>query len=571
MAKSSHASVGPRTLVDVTGIAASKHPSRVALRAPGRSGMESLTYAALDRRSALVRDAIRGHAHGDDFVVLAGDSSVQWVVTFFGIVRAGSIPVPLNQDMDDESLSSIMAELRPTLVIGDPQFLARVESGSGPHVQLSTIEGSLNDAPKGRDANADPDRLAVLLYTTGTMGSPKGVMLSHTNILSNVSGILDAANLGDEDSVLTPLPLFHAFPLTAGLLAPLILGVRVELEPRPTRLAVRIRDAQPTLLLGVPALYEAVLRQVRVRAGNGFRGKYLTAARALNRLLIGSVGVNAGKFLFRPLHRALGGRLRYAISGGAPLALELQREAITLGVPLLQGYGMTEASPVVTAQRFESRRFWFSKYYWKVAGTCGQPLPDVRITFEDVEGAAPDTREVVVSGPNVMLGYFERDQDTADTLRDGSLHTGDIGFLDKNGNLRISGRSRLAVKTERGEMVHLDRIAEALGAAPEVGQAYAYVSEESPPRLTAIVFPGAEVMAEPGDVTAGEIEACVLRACQRASRHLATYERIKGVRLTDQPLPTTPLGKVRTAQVTNEPSFDVARWKASLEELDAET
>jgi long-chain acyl-CoA synthetase len=571
MAQSGQAPLGPRTLAEVARTAATNHASRIALRAPGKSGIEAVSYEALDYRSAAAREAIREHSGDGDFVVLAGDSSVAWVLAFLGIVRAGAIPVPLNQDMDDESLRSIMEEIRPALVIGDEQFHARVESHRGGRIELSAIEDSTKHDSERLDAAPDPDQLAMLLYTTGTMGSPKGVMLSHNNILSNVTGILEAAKLGGEDSVLTPLPLFHAFPLTVGLLAPLVQGVRVELEPKPTRLAARIRQAQPTLLLGVPALFEAVLRQVRLRAGGGIRGKYMATAKAFNRLLIRTVGVNAGRLLFRPVHRALGGHLRYAVSGGAPLSIDLQREATVLGVPLLQGYGMTEASPVVAVQRFEPRRFWFGKHYWKAAGSCGCPLRDVHLRFDDEGSGGADGGEVVVSGPNVMLGYFDRDQDTEDALRDGNLHTGDIGILDSDGNLRIRGRSRLAVKTERGEMVHLDRIAEALAAAPEVAQAYAFVSDESPPRLTAIVLPAADVAPESTGLTADDLEARVLRGCQKASRHLATYERIKGLRLTDQPLPATPLGKVRATQVSLDPSFDVARWRAHLAELDSET
>ena len=446
-------------------------------------------------------------------------------------------------------------------MIGDEPFLARVEKYPCPRFALDVLEDSLSDIPEVSDATPEPGQLAVMLYTTGTMGNPKGVMLSHENILSNIDAVVERANFVDGDLVFTPLPLFHAFPLTVGLLTPLVRGVRAELEPKLTRMAARIRECRPTILLGVPALYEAVFRQVRIRAGTGFRGRYLMAAKAFNGSLIRILGLNAGKLLFRPVQHALGGRLRFAFSGGAPLSPELQREAFALGVPLMQGYGMTEAAPVVAAQKFVPRRFWFGKSYWRSVGSVGPPLTNVRLAFE--EG------EVVVSGPNVMLGYFERDQDSEDALRGGTLHTGDIGVLAEDGSLRITGRSKMAVKTARGEMVHLDRIADALAAASEVEQAFAFISDQSSGRLAAVVFP-AESADEAGGATLDELRDRVLSACLKASAGLATYERIKEVRLTDEPLPTTPLGKVRTAQVDLDPSFDRTRWQESLEELAVE-
>ncbi len=319
----------PQTLAEILPTIAIRHGSKLALRASGESTLEALSYEALDGRSATARDRIGRLVREGDFVMLAGESNVSRVLAFLGTLRLGAIPVPVNPALDDESLRAVLSEVRPAAVIADAGFLSRTGhyQSACAQIDISTIEDSKAGYDQSRDAVPDGDSIAMLLHTTGTTGRPKGVMLSHRNILSNVAGVIDATNLSSEDSVRTPLPLFHAFPLTVGLLAPLVQGVPIDLEAKPTRLASRIELVRPTFIIGAPALYEAVFRQIRRRADRGFRGGYFKLALGLNRLL------------FRPVHMALGGRLRYAVSGGAPLRPDTQREALAMGVSLLQGYG----------------------------------------------------------------------------------------------------------------------------------------------------------------------------------------------------------------------------------------
>jgi long-chain acyl-CoA synthetase len=539
---------------------------RVAVRGPSRGELRELSYGELDRRSAALRDTLARSIAPGDFVPLCGRNSLEWIVALFGALRAGAIPVPLNPDAHADDLQPILAELAPRALLADASLLRRLPAGAELRIALDELDAEATPESTGADATRAPDDPALMLYTTGTTGRPKGVLLSHRNLTANVEGVIDATTLGSDDVVLVALPLYHSFPLTTGCLAAVAAGVRIELEARPTRLAARLGEAQPTLIIGVPALYELLIARIRHRAAGGVQGLYFRAAMWLNGQLIQHLGLNAGRLLFRSLHRALGGRLRYAICGGAPLAAEVQRDAFRLGLPLLQGFGMTEASPVISVQRFDPAGFWRGRRYWERAGSCGAPLRGLTVEIEPLPGADAGVGEIVVSGASVMLGYHRRESETAEALQGGHLHTGDLGRIDQDGELWIRGRRGLAVSTPRGKIVHLERLEQAIARAPEVGQV-AVVAEPRPQwRLTAIVFPAADAALD-GAATAAAIEARVGSACFGACRDLEPHERIDGVALTDEPLPETPLGKIRRGELPAAPSFDARRWREAVEKL----
>jgi long-chain acyl-CoA synthetase len=533
----------------------------VAFRSNEGHGIEDLTYRQLDERSAAVRDWLRARGvEPGSFVLLSGRNSLAWVIALWGSIRAGAVAVPVDPAMPGPSLEHVLAEVRPAIIFGDQEFLGRLPAASdGVWQPLEELGARTEPDEGGADHQPAPGELALMLYTSGTSGQPKGVMLSHRNITSNVEGVLDAAGLVPEDSLFVVLPMFHAFPLTVGCFSAIAGGVQVDLEHRPSRAGRRLAEGRPTLLIGVPALYETVLRQIHHRAGRGPRGWYLKAAKALNRNLIRFTGVNAGRILFRPLQKAVGGRLRLAISGGAALPPAVASDAWVLGLPLLQGYGQSEASPVIAVQRMRPRKFWFTRYYWRRLGTVGEALKHVEITIHPVPEAPQGEGEIVVRGPNVMLGYFRRPEETAEALVDGALRTGDLGRLEADGNLYITGRRRMTIKEPGGEMVNLQHVEAVLDLEPEIGQVAVVVENDPDWRLVAVVFPSGERVG--ANATAEEVTSAVRRAVHRASKSLRVYERPRAVRLTDRPLPVTRLGKVRRAELPREFSFDIATWR----------
>jgi long-chain acyl-CoA synthetase len=558
--------VKPTTLPQLFAESVATYGDRMAYRAPwGGGALESISFADLGRRSAGVADQLR--VGPGDFVLLGGTNSVPWVVAFFGALVSGATPVPVDPEMPEEALDSIVGELKPSVVFGDHEFLERLPDLRTRRVAFSEVhDWPASDGALVRDASADPTALAVLLYTGGTTGRPKGVMLSHRNVLAAVEAALDAGNLNDRDVVFSVLPLFHVFPLTIACFTPLAAGIPSELEHRLLRVAARMAETPPTIMLGVPALFEALVRQIERGAQGGVRGAYFGAALALSRLMIRTVGVNPGRLLFRPIQHVLGGRLRYMVSGGARLDPTVHRKMMALGLPVIQGYGLSEAVAAVCGQRFVGRDYWWrARRYWRRIGSVGGPVLNVELTLEPREGLEAGEGELIIRGPNVMLGYYQRPADTAVALHDGALHTGDIARIDRRGDVWITGRASLVISMPNGKQVNLETFEADLLEAVEVDQVRLTVEEQPEWRLVATVFPSEEAIAA-GASDAAQLLRVVREAIRRESRALPSWLRVDEVRLVDEPMAVTRLGKLRRVEMPDR-AFDFERWRAQVREL----
>jgi long-chain acyl-CoA synthetase len=288
-------------------------------------------------------------------------------------------------------------------------------------------------------------------------------------------------------------------------------------------------------------------------------------------------GVNLGPLIFRPLHKALGGRIRFLVSGGAALNPRTALDFFSLGLPLLQGWGMTEAAPTIAVQRFSARRFRFSRHYERHAGSVGPALPGVEVRLIDVPEkgihAADGEGEVLVRGPNLFHGYWQADDATQAAMHDGWLRTGDLARIDRDGNIYLTGRSKYVIVLESGEKVHPDEIEEKLHDSAIIEDVC--VTGRKPrdkTQVTAIVYAGVAASLDrlpPADRDASGLQRLVDAEIEAACGGLATYKRVSRIELTDQPLPKTPLRKVARGQLTEAYTFDFERWLASEESVPA--
>lgn len=553
------------TLPELLAYGTREFGERMAFRSPWGGKLESVTFRELELQAAGVAEQLSSTVNRGDFVLIGGRNSIPWVVTLHALLLRGAIPVPVDTEMLSDALTSILREVQPVAVVGDEEFLARVSGISGKKISFDEVhDWPAADSVPVLDPPAQPDELAVLLYTGGTTGRPKGVMLSHRNLVHGVNATVDGGDLRPSDVLFVVLPLFHVFPLTVGCLAPMAAGMPVELEYRLTRVSQRAAETPPTIILGVPALWEAMLRTVERNARGGIKGAYFKVAALLNRTLIRTLGFNLGRLLFRPLQQALGGDLRYVVSGGARLDPRVQRRMTELGLPVIQGYGLSEAAPVVSVQRFVGSRYWWrGRYYWKRIGSVGTPLIGVEVSIEPTEGAEEGEGELVVRAPNVMMGYYERPAETAVTLRDGALHTGDLARIDEHGDIWITGRASLVISMPNGKQVNLETMEAELLEASEIGQVRLLVEQEPSWKLVAVVFPSEEALAGNGIDDEAKMMAVVRDAVRRQSRGLPSWLRVDEVRLSCALLPVTRLGKLRRApQDFGEFDFDYWREEA---------
>ncbi len=419
--------------------------------------------------------------------------------------------------------------------------------------------------------------VATILYTSGTSGEPKGVQLTHGNLLSNCEAILQHIALGPDDLTLSFLPLSHSFERTAGHYALLLAGGAIAYASDLDAVAQEIREVAPTLLLGVPRFYEKVHDRILgnlERAPRYRRALFEFAQRVADetrsyREASGSGGALPLKLRFRHelaerlvrslIRRRFGGRLRFLVSGGAPLDPELVRFFEQIGLPLLEGYGLTECSPVVACNRVGRAR----------GGTVGEVLPGVSVSFAD-DG------EILVRGDNVMAGYLDEPEATRAVMTaDGRLCTGDLGHLDVDGYLHVTGRKKDLIIGSGGKNVAPARIEEMLKRQRIVADAC--VIGDRRPYLVALLVPDEAalktLLAERGIDWSGraemllrpEVQSLFATAIEQVNQALAPPERVRRFALLPEPFSAaarelTPTLKVRRAAVAQ-------RWAAQIEAL----
>ncbi|HTP62008.1 MAG TPA: AMP-dependent synthetase/ligase [Burkholderiales bacterium] len=436
-------------------------------RAAGR--WQSVDWSEIGRRAGRWMRALRAEARlpGSRVAILAR-GSIEHVCLDQAALALGMVPVPLHAIDNPESIAYILADSGAQLLMVETE--ARWSALAGLRQRFPDLKKVLClEKPEGSDATwaenwlkagdgapdaapaaIQPEALAAIVYTSGTTGKPKGVMLTHRNVVSNVEALLEIVDVRADDVFLSFLPLSHTFERTVGYYTPIAAGSCVAYARSVQELPQDLREARPTILVSVPRVYERIHAKLQENLFARLAWPMLDA------LLVG------------PRVRAqFGGRLRFAITGGAPMALAIAERFRALGVEVLQGYGMTESSPVVSANRPGAND----------PDSVGPPIPGVEVKI----GA---NEELLVKGPNVMAGYLNRPADTAKAVEDGWLHTGDQAFL-RDGRIHIKGRIKDIIVTSTGEKIAPGDLELALQSDPLFTQAL--VIGENRPFLAALL------------------------------------------------------------------------------------
>ncbi len=535
-----------RSLIEMIERAADRYGSSVALVARSASGNRtSITYRELRDRAyrAGILLAQRGIKPGDR-VLLIAENSPEWVLAYFAILFAGAVAVPLDHLISAEELAPICKIAEPRAALLSASVSRRIGSGIR-DVAPSIGEMDLAELSKpfilGRRISLPPppDRktLASIVFTSGTTGAPKGVMLTHGNFGAEVGMIGRVFSLSGEDTLLSLLPLHHTFEFTCGMLLPLASGASIAypLQFDSKDLSRILADIRPTALIGVPALWEAVHRRIMDEVEE--RGPFFAAAfgqlRKFNNRLDRDFGINAGAVLFRQAHQALGGRLRLAVSGGSALPRRVAEFFNDIGIRLLEGYGLTEAAPVLSTAHPDEPL---------VAGSVGTPLNGIEVKLDNPSNGIG---EIIARGPNLMAGYYRNQSATDEVLRDGWLHTGDLGRFDDQGRLYIVGRAKEVIVDSGGNNIYIDELEEAYGHS-------AYLKELAVVGLKVGQGEQVAALAVPA-YSRGESRRAVedrLRAdFDRISAGLSPHKRIRILRFTDTELPRTRTRKIKRNEV----------------------
>ena len=535
-----------------------------------------------------------GVAPGDR-VALVAESRPEWVIADLAIMSIGAVTVPAyTTNTTDDHLHVLGNSGARAAIVSTPALALRlipaaeqvpsvraviaieppgvastssVEVRSWDSLLAETGRAAENDL-RARIAALSPEDTACLIYTSGTGGVPKGVMLSHRNIIGNCRGayrLLEQLGLGEE-VFLSFLPLSHSYEHTAGLMFPISIGAEIYFAEGADTLAANLLEARPTIMTAVPRLYETMHQRIRlgIQREHGLKRRLFEKAVATGRKRLVGERLELGERLLDPVLDRLvrdkvrarfGGRLKAMISGGAPLNPEIGGFFLALGIRLLQGYGQTEAAPVIACNPPDRIRI----------DTVGPALDGVEIRIAE-DG------EILVRGDNVMKGYWNDPEATSRTMEEGWLHTGDIGALDPDGFLRITDRKRDFIKNSGGDMISPARVESALTLTPEIAQAM--VTGDRRPYLVAVLVPDPDFAAAYAreHAVSGELAAlahdpglhkALGDVVARINRDLQAPERVRRFVIASEPFSLanaqlTPTLKIRRHAIREayQPAFD---------------
>jgi long-chain acyl-CoA synthetase len=520
-------------------------PAIMVLREPDP---EVWSYAHLARTARRLATGLlrAGFEHGEA-VILLGPSSPAWLAVFFASTAAGGIAVPLDAQLPDAELARLLRDSRAHRLFTTRRHLEQLRDNEAIEgLQAFLLDGN-DKAPApswtallAEDScplpNLDAEAPAVLLYTSGTTGAPKGVPLSHANLLANLGALQAEALVDEEDRVLLPLPLHHAYPLTVGVLGTLGSGSCLLLPAEASGPALARALGSATVLLGVPRLHNALLEAIFARLARWQRRLLDLCIWSRRRL-----GLPLGRWLLAPLRRAVAPRLRLVASGGARLEEATEWTLLALGWQVLTGYGLTETAPMLTFNLPGRTR----------VGSAGRPLPGVtlRIARPDESGVG----EIEAQGPNVFRGYWQRPELTAKAFTaDGWFRTEDRGRLDVDGYLHIASRVSELIVLPNGEKVLPEEVEAVYEQSPIVREIAVLEREGT---LAALIVPDDEALRAGG---AAKIDEQLRDDLDRLGRQLRPFQRVSRIAVTRAKLPRTLIGKLQRFRLPE-------LWQAAVE------
>jgi long-chain acyl-CoA synthetase len=530
------------------------------LRATPR-GWEGYSYRQAARAVHAFARLLQAQGVGPGSAVgIQAENRPEWGLAYLAVLEAGAIAVPLDMQLTPAETGEILATAEASHCVITERSRGTVEEARRARLPGMAL-ASLDDEGPGaiswseamrRFPDAEPlpasgsrDDVAALLFTSGTTGRAKGVMLTHANLLHNVEAVEAILEFGKADRFLSVLPLHHTFECTGGLLCPMRVGASVayarSLKSNELREDLATSDA--TLLIGVPLLWEKLLAGVHRGIAQAPPVSRVLASTllAITREVRKRTGMRIGDRLMAPLRRKAGlGRMRLLVSGAAPLPVDVFWGFIDLGLPLLEGYGLTECSPVVAANRPPRPE----------PCSVGWPLPGVTVRLADPDEDGDG--EIQVRGPNVMKGYFRDPELTATVLRDGWFMTGDLGRFLPDGRLRISGRLKNMIATAAGKKIYPEEVEAQIANSPYVVEVVVAAGRDARgerEEVHAHVFPDfrrLEALAQLQGVAFDDafVDTVLRREIDQRTLDLAPYKRVKRVIVRREEFSKTTTGKI---------------------------
>lgn len=498
----------------------------------------------------------------DKRVAIVGRNRYEWILTHSTNFLGGIVSIPLDKELQVDELESCLIRSKADVVVFDEKYQLNIEeiikrknTNLSKCICMSELEGYTNVKElikegyeliaKGEkeyiDADIDSNKMAALIFTSGTTSKSKAVMLSQENMAADIYGTISVEKLYPTDVNLAFLPFHHIFGGT-GAYVMLASGVTTAFPDGLRYVAQNLKEYKVSVFVGVPLLIEAIYKKVEEGIEKQGKTKLINIAKKVSNFLL-KFHIDIRRKLFKPVLDELGGYMRFVVSGGAPLDKRVSKGFNELGVSIVQGYGLTETAPVVAAEYEGKTRY----------GSIGLPLKNVEVDFVDKD--EDGMGELIVKGPTVMLGYYENEEATKDVIKDGWFHTGDLGYCDKDGFIFITGRKKDMIVLKNGKKVFPEEMETMVNKIELVKESMVFgmpnESNKNDVKLTVKVVYDKDIAKENyPEKSEEELKEIIWEEIKEINKTFPPYKYIKNMILTDKELiKTTTLKTKRNEEI----------------------
>ena len=476
-------------------------------------------------------------------IAIIGENRYEWVLGYLAVVNAGGIIVPLDKELPVGEIKNLLERSGVFCVIysgkveifieeaakgmEEIEYFISMDSEKREGNRLSIkelinkgktfIKENSREYKQYMEYKSDPSEMSIILYTSGTTGLAKGVMLSQKNICANLMGVSKFVKLGKEDTTLSVLPIHHTYELTCDILTSLYNGACVAFCEGLKHIVKNMAESRTTILVGVPLIFESMHKKVWKKAEASGSAEKMKKAVEISKIL-NKLNIKAARRLFKAVHAALGGNVRMFIVGAAATDPNVIEDFNAMGIKMFQGYGLTESSPIVAVNKDTDYK----------AAAVGYPLPGTEIKIVDMD--ENEIGEVICKSDSIMMGYFDNPEETEKVLKDGWLYTGDYGYIDKDGFLYISGRKKNVIVTKNGKNIFPEEVELYLNKSQFIQEVVVYGVDENEgdTLVCAEILPDFEQIVESfGNITEDSITKLIKEEIDIANDKMSTYKRVK--------------------------------------------
>lgn len=496
-------------------------------------------------------------------IALIGENRYEWATSYLAVCNGTGIIVPLDKELPQNEIENCLIRSHADAIIfsgalsksienimpnlSSCKYFINMDIEEDANGQLSyqkLLKSGLELVAQGSreflDAEIDNDAMDILLFTSGTTDKSKAVMLSHRNITANLMAMCSMLYIDEKDVFLSVLPMHHTYECTCGFLCQMYRGCTVAYCEGLRHIVKNLRESKCTVMNGVPLVFESIYKQLMLQVAKKPGGpKKLKFGIKLSNAAA-AIGLDIRRKLFAEIHEALGGHLRLFISGAAAIDPEVSKGFRSIGIKLVQGYGLTECAPIVGL----NRNCWFKD------DAAGLPLPGLTVVIDNPNSEG--IGEIKVQGPSVMLGYYENLEATDAAIRNGWFHTGDMGYIDSDGFIHITGRLKNVIITKNGKNVYPEEIETLLNRSDYIKESLVYGKDgKEDVVICAQIVPDKEKIAE--DINNGIIpkqdeQTIINSEIKRVNKELVTYKYVKEITLRDTEFEKTTTKKIKRYQ-----------------------